>query len=203
MLELPEAIQQAEPTQQAALHLGFLSRIEQKKGLELLFDALAEVSFSFKLSIAGTGESGYVEALKQLAIEKGISQFIDWPGWLEGDDKIKLLSGIDALVLTSHNENFANVVIEALALGTAVLISKQVGLSDFVEEQHLGWTCELSNDAIVSSLNACYENSSLRKQIKKGAPALIRQHFSSEKLVPEYIALYQQSIDINAKKRSG
>ncbi|WP_026903766.1 glycosyltransferase [Pedobacter glucosidilyticus] len=46
------------------LKLIFLSRIEEKKGLELLFKVLKTLDFAWELSIVGEGEVGYVERLK-------------------------------------------------------------------------------------------------------------------------------------------
>ena len=42
------------------LTIGFLSRVDPKKGLELLFQALADVKFDFRLRIAGSGEPAYL-----------------------------------------------------------------------------------------------------------------------------------------------
>ncbi|RYZ18845.1 MAG: hypothetical protein EOO10_25175, partial [Chitinophagaceae bacterium] len=52
---------------EGSLTLGFLSRIDQKKGLELLFEALSGINTDFTLRIAGTGSDEYIGYLRDLA----------------------------------------------------------------------------------------------------------------------------------------
>jgi glycosyltransferase involved in cell wall biosynthesis len=59
-------------------NLLFLSRIEEKKGLELLFNALHKSGFHWQLTIAGAGKEGYLKKLKLLALELKISDSIIW-----------------------------------------------------------------------------------------------------------------------------
>ena len=117
----------------------FLSRIHPKKGLETLFEALSSVDFSWRLQIVGEGEESYVSLLKNLAREYSITDRIDWLGWRNGSEKFQLLADADLFVLPSQNENFANVVLESLAVGTPVILSDQVGLSEYVIKQNFGW----------------------------------------------------------------
>lgn len=138
------------------LKLVFLSRIHAKKGLELTLEALSNVSFPFQLEIYGDGEEEYVKSLKALATTVGIDQAILWKGWVSGEAKYRALSGGDVFILTSYNENFANVVLESLAVGTPALISDQVGMCDYVKQTGAGWVCETSVESIVSTLNNAY-----------------------------------------------
>ena len=46
----------------------FLSRLHQKKGVELLFETLTKVPFDWTLTIAGDGETDYLAQLKKLII---------------------------------------------------------------------------------------------------------------------------------------
>ena len=41
--------------------ISFLSRVDPKKGLDLLIKALSGVSFPYRLLIAGTGDEKYVQ----------------------------------------------------------------------------------------------------------------------------------------------
>ena len=78
----------------------------------------------------------------------------------------------DLMVLPSHDENFGNVVIESLSVGTAVLISKNVGLADYVTENNLGWVCDLNEDSVsaIISTGLALESDKLQA-IRQQAPA--------------------------------
>ncbi|WP_379093604.1 XrtY-associated glycosyltransferase XYAG1 [Pedobacter sp. UC225_65] len=169
----------------------FLSRIEEKKGLELLLDALASVNFIWELTIAGSGENSYVESLKRKALELNISDQIKWIGQVNNKEKFELMAKHDLLVLTSYNENFANVVIESLSMGTPVLLSDQVGLFDYVQEKNLGWISNLNISDITAQLNLSYEKEDVRLKIRETAPGIILEDFNSTTLINKYIKLYQ------------
>lgn len=111
----------------------FMSRVHPKKGIDILFHALSRLSFDVILKIAGSGEDDYITELKELASKLGITEKIEWMGWVDRKDKFKALMSSDLFVLVSLNENFANVVIESLHVGTPVLVSEEVALSAFVQ----------------------------------------------------------------------
>ena len=169
----------------------FLSRIEEKKGLELLLDALAAVNFNWELTLAGSGEEHYVESLKRKALSLNISNQIKWIGQVNNAEKFGLMAEHDLLVLTSYNENFANVVIESLSMGTPVLLSDQVGLFDYVQEKNLGWISKLTIADITAQLNLSYEKEDARLRISETAPGIILEDFNSTTLINKYIKLYQ------------
>jgi glycosyltransferase involved in cell wall biosynthesis len=168
----------------------FLSRIHPKKGIELLMEAISQLREDVCLKIAGTGEEQYMESLKQKAVILGIQNKIQWLGWQNRDKKFEVLMQADLLALTSYNENFANVVIESLHAGTPVLLSREVGLSGFVQENGLGWICTLDPKNIAAQIEAAIHDVEKRKQVQHCAPAVIQKHFSPEKLVPQYLELY-------------
>ncbi len=174
------------------LNLIFLSRIEEKKGLDLLFKALANIDFEWTLTIAGKGEIHYLKKIKTLAKTLKIDQKINWIGQIANEDKFNLIREHDLLVLTSHNENFANVIIESLSVGTPVLISNQVGLYDYVMKNNFGWVTELKPEKISLKLIEAYKNIALRKQINENAPTIIEHDYNSGNLVQQYNTLYNQ-----------
>ncbi len=173
------------------LQLLFLSRIHQKKGLEFLFEALAGVTFSWQLTIAGGGEQAYIDKLKDQAKRLGISEMIDWYGWADQEAKFDLLRRADLFVLTSHNENFANVVLESLAAGTPVLLSDQVGLADWVKQTNLGWVSSLDANAITSTLQTAAESREQRLRIRNEAPVIIHRTYDARAVAERYLQQYQ------------
>jgi glycosyltransferase involved in cell wall biosynthesis len=168
----------------------FLSRIEEKKGLELLFKALSQVNIPYQLSIAGTGEESYVKSLQTLVSDLGIASRINWLGHVANEQKFDLLAQSDLMVLTSYNENFANVVIESLAMGTPVLISEEVGLADYVAANNLGWIVPLNVEEIAESIIKSLKETTKRMSIKVDARKVIEANFCDQNLIAEYNNMY-------------
>lgn len=177
---------------EAPFKLIFLSRIEEKKGLELLFDALVQLEINWQLTIAGSGSDEYVKRLKDKVKSLKLNYRINWIGQVTNDEKYSLMAQHDLLVLTSYNENFANVVVESLSVGTPVLISDQVGLSDYVTINELGWVCELNPEGIKDELMKALSHQEKRNQIRQTSPGLIRHDFDGNVLANRYLALYKQ-----------
>lgn len=121
----------------------FLGRIHPKKGVDLLLKAYMDLSEADKslpnLIIAGPLDSSYAQELKKLAeTHKGIH----FPGMLSGDEKWGTFYNCEAFILPSHQENFGIAVVEAMACGKPVLISKNVNIWREIEEMKAGWFFE-------------------------------------------------------------
>ncbi|WP_207422781.1 XrtY-associated glycosyltransferase XYAG1 [Desertivirga brevis] len=174
------------------LRLLFISRVEEKKGLELLFESLKEFKANWTLDIAGSGEEVYVSKLKSFTEELGISGGINWLGHVNNEQKFDVMADHDVMVLPSFDENFANVVIECLSVGTSVLLTRNVGLADYVEAKELGWVCERTKDDLLSQLFKISSSREKIEEIRANAPLIIRKDFNEEKLVKQYIAMYEE-----------
>ncbi|MBY0543514.1 MAG: glycosyltransferase, partial [Sphingobacteriaceae bacterium] len=190
LVNLPSNLPTFQPSNLPTFKLIFLSRIEEKKGLELLFKALSSLSFAWNLTIAGSGEENYVNSLKQKVESLNLEQRISWVGQVEKNNKFELLANHDLMVLTSYNENFANVVIESLSVGTSILISNAVGLADYVTEKKLGWVTDLIPKNITEQLIKAFESGYSRTIIRETAPQLISVDFDSKNLIQKYNDLY-------------
>lgn len=190
-INLPKHYKSIEIHQTDLLKLLYFSRIEPKKGLEILLEALDEINVKYQLTIAGTGEPDYLNSLKKIVHKRSMERFVKWIGFQHNDTKFEVLQTHDLLVLPSYNENFGNVVIESLSVGTPVLISDQVGLADYIKSGKLGWTFVNQPDKLQQQLQQIDRNRQWLEEIRLRAPKQIRQDFADEILVKKYINLYQ------------
>ncbi len=193
-IALPDNVSNTPAMADGHLKLIFLSRIEEKKGLEILFDALPNVTIPYHLTIAGDGDSTYIEGLKSLAEKNAISARISWVGFQTGN-KFSLLQQHDLMVLPSYDENFGNVVIESLSVGTAVLISNNVGLATYVEKNSFGWVCKNDPASFADVINQLNIENARLKSTREKAPAKIRADFDEKKLVEQYMDMYNQTVN--------
>ncbi len=119
----------------------FLSRIHEKKGVDLLLKAFARHAAShpeYDLTIAGPDQTGLQASLMRLAAGLGLAKRIHWPGMLTGDAKWGAFRTAEFFALPSHQENFGIVVAEAMALSKPLLITNKVNIWREVEMDGAG-----------------------------------------------------------------
>lgn len=124
------------PQSKDRAYLLFLSRVHEKKGVDILLDAYQSAYSSHDenslplLVIAGPGmESEFGKSLKQKVENDGfLERNVQFVGMLRGDEKWGAMYGAEAFVLPSHQENFGIAVAEALACSLPVLISDKVNI---------------------------------------------------------------------------
>lgn len=133
----------------------FLSRLHPKKGLPLLFEAIAQLLPSLSewfIVIAGFEDTpGYQNELKRLAVELGIIEKIKIVGPLYGQDKQDAFAAANLFVLPTHSENFGIVIAEALAVGVPVLTTHGTPWEE-LQTYKCGWWVEISVEAIRDAL---------------------------------------------------
>jgi glycosyltransferase involved in cell wall biosynthesis len=174
------------------INLLFLSRIEEKKGLDILIKALAMTNLKWQLTVAGDGEVHYINQLKQLSRLLDIGNNINWIGSVNHLNKFDMMKENDLFILPSHNENFGNVVIECLSVGTPVIVSTEVGLASFVKEHLLGWVTTILPHQLSLTIKEAATDHKKREWIRKEGPSIIEKQFSNEDLLTKYTCMYQQ-----------
>lgn len=133
----------------------FLSRVNPKKGLDLLIKSFARLSDTHGkvIAIAGPSNAAYKEELMSLIRNEGIENSVFWLGSIRGDVKWGAYELADCFILPSHQENFGIVVAEALSTSTPTLISNKVNIYDEVERFSAGFVSEDTVDGTFDSLN--------------------------------------------------
>ena len=139
--ELKEVFLAAFPGLRNKRALLFLSRIQEKKGCDLLIEAFAKVACidaSLHLVMAGPDQTGWVKTLKKQAERLGVADRITWTGMLKGEMKWGAFYSSEVFVLPSHQENFGIAVAEALGCGLPVLITDKVNIWREIESDKAG-----------------------------------------------------------------
>ncbi len=124
----------------------FFGRVHPKKNLDLLLRAFATVAPRHPdthLVVAGPDDEGFGAPLRRLAEELKIESGITWTGLLDAPElRFGALHAADVFVLPSHSENFGFSIVEALARGVPVLISKRVNIWQEIIDDGAGFAEE-------------------------------------------------------------
>ena len=129
-----------DPAIQPGKYLLFLGRLDARKGVDLLLDALARLPArgGVELVIAGIGRQ--MEELQAKAAALAIAHRVRFVGRAAGAVKTWLLQNCIATVMPSRWwEAFPLVVLESYAAGRPVIGTRIPGLGDLVHHERTGW----------------------------------------------------------------
>lgn len=182
----------------------FLSRLDPKKGLDLLITAFArarETNTSLALVVAGSGEKTFVQGLEQQAARLGIAQHVLWTGFLSGDLKAAALADSDLFVLPSYSENFGLAVLEAMAFRVPVIVSDQVAIHREIARADAGVVVPCEEQALATAMSSLLASQETVLRIVNNACKLLVEEFSSRVVLDKLLAVYQGVIGKDKGKR--
>ena len=132
--------------------LASVGHLIERKGHHLVIGAMPNIPQA-DLYIAGSGpeEAG----LRAQAAALGVADRVHFLGNVEPQVLCGLYNAVDVLVLASSREGWANVLLESMACGTAVVASNVWGTPEVVASPHAGLLMdELSADGVASAVLA-------------------------------------------------
>jgi UDP-glucose:(heptosyl)LPS alpha-1,3-glucosyltransferase len=145
-------------------HFLFIGHNFERKGLGEILQALSLMKEKdFHLSVIGSDKNSRKYLQKTVAL--GLSSRVTFFG--ERKDVLKFYQIADCLLIPSHYDPFANVTIEALAMGLAVVSSKYNGASEIITKES-GHMIEDLLDPF-SVLNCLEKALKTRKEFLSGA----------------------------------
>ena len=119
------------------LRMVFSGRVEPEKGLAEFLESLPE-SFPGQLTVVGEGSE--LERCQGICARRGIDGIVEFVGLRPHDETMSIIGASHLLILGSLcAENYPLSVLEALALGTNVLVSNFGGTKEIVETSGVGF----------------------------------------------------------------
>jgi glycosyltransferase involved in cell wall biosynthesis len=155
------------PAERRDKQVVFLGRLHPKKGLDILVDALALVAARFpglETVVAGPDDVGEWARIERRLEGLRPRPRVRWIGAVHGEDKYRLLAESTVFVLPSHSENFGQAVVEALACGTPVIVSRNCPWRS-LEEEGAGYWVENRPDEIARRLEILLDDRDLRARM--------------------------------------
>lgn len=182
------------PSCQGKRLIVFLSRIHPKKGLELLIESLSklqQVRDDFVFVIAGSGEAAYEEKIRQEVKRHSLTSKTIFTGFLQGETKTALLRDADLFVLLSYQENFGLSIVEAMAMGTPVLLTRGIHTASLIEKRRAGAISDYDSDELMQQIHHLLGDEQLRNEFGENAKNLVLEQFSWDVITPQIVNLYE------------
>ena len=177
----------------------FMSRIDPKKGFDLLLPALSQlyennVPFHFLLCGANPQDRAYETDIQQQIRSAPWSGQATVNGFVSGELKAQILSAADAFVLPSYYENFGIAVAEAMAAQLPVIISDQVHIWPAIAQSESGWVVPTEIEALATALTEALSEEEMRSQRGQNAQQCAKENYSWDAIAQRMVTVYHQSI---------
>jgi glycosyltransferase involved in cell wall biosynthesis len=148
--------------------------------------------------IAGKGKLD--AELKKLAHDLGIASAVRFLGFIEDLDPF--LKGCDLFVLASIFEGMPNVVMEAMAVGTAVVATDVNGARELMEDGKTGLIVPPRDPfALATAIGKLIDNRQLRKDFGIAGLARVREKFTIPAMVRNLERFLGEKLDEKKSRR--
>lgn len=152
-----------------------LTRMVPNKGVHVLIAALnilKQRGVSFKAVLAGEGE--LFEEYKNQVKQFNLTEEVSFPGWVNGEEKIKLYQQADFVAVPSLLDIQPLGILDAFGWGKVVLSSDAIGPLQICEHKKNAWAAKAGDaldlaDGIEHLINHPEEAFQLAQQAKKEA----------------------------------
>lgn len=175
-------------------HIG---RLVHEKGTHTLVKAAPEILARFpntRFLIAGRGPMS--SKLQALASNLGVSERIDFLGFISNEDRDRLYQIADTAVFPSLYEPFGIVALEAMAAGVPVVASNVGGLAEVIDSFETGLLHTPDNpDSLAWAVCEVLRDSSEAKVWAENALEQLRTLFSWAHVARETAEVYERVVE--------
>lgn len=170
-----------------------LANYERRKGLEDLIRAVAAVRATpvSLLLLGSEAEPGYRQFLERLSVELGIRDRVSMPGPVPFDQIGKYLQEADVFCLPSHNEGLPMALLEAMAYGLPVVVTRVGAIPEAVNDGVEGCLYEAGDvGALTACLDRLLSDPDFAKRMGDNARGRAARDFSVDAMAAQIFNIY-------------
>jgi glycosyltransferase involved in cell wall biosynthesis len=166
--------------------VGSIGRLDAMKGHDILLRAVAQVE---GIRAVILGEGAQRAALEQLAVELGVHDRVDLPGWIT--DPFTYLAKFDVVALPSRSEGFPLAMVEAMLAARPVVAARVGSIPEAIIPGKTGILIEKENVAeLAVALQQLRDQPQYRLQLGQQARASAVEHWTAEVMGAKYEQLW-------------
>ena len=176
-LEL-DSLPAAGPDDGDGLRLIVVGRLSAEKGIAGLLEALAMVRSERRPHLTIVGDGPLRAELDDKVLKLGLGDFVTFAGRLPEQETLEAIARSDVLVLPSFMEGLPIVLMEAMALGKAVVATRVAGIPELVADGVNGLLFTPSDwSELAAQLDALAADGELRRRLGEAGPRRIAEEF--------------------------
>jgi glycosyltransferase involved in cell wall biosynthesis len=173
--------------------VGYVGRLVEEKGVDLLLEALAGLQATWRAYILGSGPVR--EQLQNQARDLGLAHRISFDAWIPSDQMPAYYRQLDVLVIPSRTrpnwkEQFGRVLVEAMASGVPVIGSDSGEIPHVIGDAGLIFP-EDSVDVLRAHLARLLGNPDLRTDLARRGRERVLAHFTQAQVAARTYQVYR------------
>ncbi len=172
------------PGREGSLKIAFVGSLIERKGVDLFVEAClaldSNVDTDFYL-VGDDGNRALTQRLRERITRAEKANRFHFTGFRA--DIHSILEMMDIYVLSSRNDPFPRTVIEAMAAGCAIVVTKSGGAVEAVQACGVGEIVEPTADSIGRGIIRFIENPAYRKTCGESGSRKVEELFSSTRYV--------------------
>ena len=175
-----------------AFVLSFAGRLIEEKNIEMLLQAWSSASGDISVAhlyLMGDGPKGY--RLRALSESLGIANSVIFLGELTADEVRKYIAASDVFVLPSKGEGMSNALLEAMATGTAAIVTESAATQSLVEHRRTGLRVNTVAE-LEQAIVTLFRDRALRERMRLAARRNVEERFSIQHVARLHVELYHQ-----------
>lgn len=160
----------------------FLSRINIKKGLNLLLPAFKQLLTSYPdahLAIVGP-DDGYLHWVQSFIANELPKSNVTYVGMLTGNEKFEALVDANVYAQPTYSESFSLATLEAMMCGTPTLTTNRIGFGHFLRDFPAAEVVDTTIDAVSVGLLKILGNKDYQQKLRLDGPKFVRKYADIE-----------------------
>jgi glycosyltransferase involved in cell wall biosynthesis len=140
------------------------------------------------------GEGGQRRRLEALALELGLQDRVSMPGFTR--EVLPRMRSFDLFVLSSHLEGLGTAILDAMALGLAVVATRTGGIPDAVVDGETGRLVPPRDvEGMAHAMAAMARDPEARQRMGEAGRERVRQHFDVRRTVELTLEAYSELLE--------
>jgi mannosyltransferase len=180
--------------------IGCFGRVRPQKGTDLFVEAMCTLlpryPDFYAVIVGASDNASFVNGLKRQVEQAGLTQRVLFLGELPIDDVRRWFRRLSIYAFTSRNEGFGLTLLEAMAVGAALVAARAGAAEDVIADGETGLLVPPGDtNALARALETLMADPQRAQSMARRARERVVDHFTIEKEVGRIVEVYRRLLD--------
>lgn len=181
----------------------FVGRLEKRKGMQELVDAMPRIlSSNYRITIdiigkdcfQAPGDTSYIDYFHKV-VPSELRGRVKFHGFVDERKLQDFYADCDVFIAPSRYESFGLIFLEAMVYGKPVIGTRAGGIPEIINDGQNGLLIDINNsDQIASAVLSLFSDNNLRMKLGMHAYKDVRNRFSVENMAQKSLEVYNKAI---------